>query len=113
MFRVFSLFMGLSLPVAALSVQMTAADNAASNKIRFMQEQSGTNHSRMAAYIQADQVFSQWCGKTATITDLKRISKQDGFISLYVVLSEGKAQGMTQTKNLLMKNNPKFCKGDK
>ena len=105
MFRVFSLFMGLSLPVAALSVQMTAADNAASNKIRFMQEQSGTNHSRMAAY--------QWCGKTATITDLKRISKQDGFISLNAVLSEGKAQGMTQTKNLLMKNNPKFCKGDK
>ncbi|MDM2765725.1 hypothetical protein [Citrobacter sp. Cpo150] len=92
------------------AITLTAADALASDKIKFMQQRSGTDNSRMAAYVQTDQTFSQWCGKTAAINDLKRISSQDNFNQLYTLLKSGKLLGMTQTKSLLLSNNPNFCK---
>lgn len=107
------IFTALCLPMTAGAIDLTAADSAASQKIQYMQQRAGTDHSRMAAYIQADQVFTQWCGKPATVRDLKRITAQEGFTDLYSRLSEGKALGMTQTRALLMSNNPDFCKEKK
>ncbi|ECC3269516.1 hypothetical protein YB29_003810 [Salmonella enterica subsp. enterica] len=113
MLKLTCLIAAVVFPVSALSIELTAADSAASGKIQYMQQQAGTDHSKMAAYIQADQVFTQWCGKAATIRDLKRITQQEGFTELYSRLSGGKAQGMTQIKGLLMNNNPEFCKEKK
>lgn len=103
----------LCLPMTAMAVQLTAADNEASQKIQFMQQRAGTDHARMAAYVHADQVFTQWCGKPATIKDLKRITTQEGFAVLHSRLSKGQALGMTQTKALLINDNPAFCKENK
>ncbi|EFR6141867.1 hypothetical protein HYK36_004251 [Salmonella enterica] len=107
------IYIALCLPVTALAVELTAADSAASQKIQYMQQRAGTDHSRMAAFVQADQVFTQWCGKPATVRDIKRITAQEGFTALYTRLSEGKALGITQTRGLLMNNNPDFCKEKK
>ncbi|TGB52833.1 hypothetical protein CRT22_23770 [Escherichia sp. E5028] len=103
----------LCLPMTAVSVQLTATDKEASQKIQFMQQRAGTDHARMAAYVHADQAFTQWCGKPAMIKDLKRITAQEGFSILYSRLSKGQALGMTQTKALLMNDNPAFCKEKK
>lgn len=98
------------MPLTVQAISMTAADTTTSEKIRYMQNVSGTDHSRMAAFVQADQAFTQWCGRAATVDDLKRIKGQEGFVSLYTQLKTGKSLGMTQTKSLLMKDNPQFCK---
>ncbi|MCE1555357.1 hypothetical protein LWT92_13295 [Enterobacter hormaechei] len=101
----------LLVPLTSQAISMPASDMQESEKIKYMQKMSGTDHSRLAAFVQADQSFTQWCGRSATVSDLKRISRQDGFTMLYERLSSGQAQGMTQTKTLLVKDNPKFCKG--
>lgn len=101
----------LVAPLTSQAISITAGDVQASEKIKYMQHVSGTDHSRMAAFVQADQTFTQWCGRSASVADLKRISHQDGFIALYDRLNNGQAQGMTQTKTLLLNDNPKFCKG--
>ena len=100
----------LTASPAAFAINLTAADSDASEKIRFMQATSGTDHSRLAAYVQTDQVFSQWCGRAATARDLKRITAQEGFKSFYEQLKKGQMSGMTQAKSLLLNNNPQFCK---
>ncbi|MCL6336300.1 hypothetical protein EXT65_21135 [Pectobacterium carotovorum subsp. carotovorum] len=104
-----ALFVIVSAPGYTLT--LTPSEEHASEKIRFMQSASGTDHSKMAAYIQADQTFTQWCDRTATVNDLKRISSQEGFEALYNQMKNGKTHGMTQTKGLLFSNNPKFCRG--
>ncbi|CSX10155.1 hypothetical protein FP371_23280 [Citrobacter freundii] len=99
-----------TLAFQAYSITLTATDVQASDKIKYMQQQSGTDNSRLAAYIQADQTFTQWCGKASTIKDIKRISRQENFKQLYSLLKSGKMQGMTQTKSILLNDNPNFCK---
>ncbi|MEL6008228.1 hypothetical protein J4Z08_21115 [Citrobacter portucalensis] len=108
--RTLALIPLLVLAFQTHAITLTAADALASDKIKFMQQRSGTDNSRMAAYMQTDQAFTQWCGKIATIRDLKRISSQENFNQLYTLLKSGKLQGMTQTKSLLLTDNPNFCK---
>lgn len=108
--HVFGLLL-LAAPMAVMAIGLTAADSDASAKIRFMQSASGTDHSRMAAYVQTDQVFSQWCGRAATVRDLKRISAQESFNQYLSQLKKGQIYGMTQIKTVLLNNNPQFCKG--
>lgn len=98
-------------PFTALAITMNAGDSMASEKIRYMQSMSGTNNSRLAAYVLVDQAFTQWCGHVATVNDLKRIAAQNAFSELYAHLSSGQMLGMTKAKNILVNNNPKFCKG--
>lgn len=108
-----SLYVALYLLVSApgYALTLTASEARESEKIRFMKSASGTDHSKMAAYIQVDQTFTQWCGRTASVNDLKRISLQEGFETLYNQMKNGKTHGMTQTKALLFSNNPQFCRG--
>jgi len=97
-------------PATVFAINLTAADSDAAMKIRWMQGASGTDHSRLAAYVQADQVFSQWCDRVATARDLMRISGQENFRSFYEKLKTGQISGMTQAKSMLLNNNPQFCK---
>lgn len=100
----------LASPATVFAINLTAADSEAALKIRWMQGASGTDNSRLAAYVQADQVFSQWCGRAATARDLMRVSKQDNFRAFYEQLKKGQISGMTQAKSMLLNNNPQFCK---
>ncbi|PXW50374.1 hypothetical protein DFO55_12445 [Grimontella sp. AG753] len=96
--------------LASHAISMTAGDTQASEKIKYMQHISGTDSSRLAALIQTDQTFTQWCGRPASVPDLKRIASQQSFSELYDRLKSGQVLGMTQTKALLVNDNPKFCK---
>ena len=69
----------LVAPLTSQAISMTAGDVQASEKIKYMQHVSGTDHSRMAAFVQADQTFTQWCGRSASVADLKRILHADIF----------------------------------
>lgn len=100
----------LTAPLLANAITIPHRDMEASEKIKFMQDTSRFDRSLLAAYVQADQTFTQWCGSSATVKDLRRIAAQDGFTKLYTRLSSGQSQGMTQTKALLINDNPKFCK---
>ncbi len=53
-----SLILGILLiasPATVFAINLTAADSDAAIKIRWMQGASGTDHSRLAAYVRADR----------------------------------------------------------
>ncbi|WP_234004936.1 hypothetical protein [Cronobacter sakazakii] len=100
----------LVAPLAGEAITMSAGDSFAAYKIRYMQKASGTDQSLMAAYVQTDQAYSQWCGKSASVNTLKRIAASDSFNSVYQSLKQGRPLGMTQVKALLIGNNQNFCK---
>lgn len=93
------------------AITLSNSDNAATEKIQYMQKVSGNDASMMGALIQADQSYTQWCGKSATREDLKKIVSSPEFQGLYQQLKSGKSLGMTQTKNMLIIDKKKFCRG--
>ncbi|MFS7223160.1 hypothetical protein AB6896_00080 [Rahnella inusitata] len=100
----------ITAPCISHALILTPEETIVSEKIRYMQAVSGTDNSKMAALVQTDQAFTQWCNRLSTVMDLKRISRQEGFQTLYEQVKQGRALGMTQTKALLIKDNPLFCK---
>ncbi|ELY4007670.1 hypothetical protein SMZ65_004372 [Cronobacter dublinensis] len=100
----------LVAPLTGEAITMSAGDSFAADKIRYMQKASGTDQSLMAAYVQTDQAYSQWCGKSASVKVLKRIAAQDSFNSIYQSLKQGRPLGMTQVRAVLISNNQNFCK---
>ena len=81
------------------------------NKGKFIQERSGFDGSRRAAYMQADMAFSNVCRCTATIDNLKNIAATSEFEELYSRLKAGRIVGMNESRNILVTDTKKFCRG--
>ena len=82
------------------------------NKGKYIEAQSGFDGSKKAAYMQADMTFVQVCSSRATIGDLQRISKTTSFNELYERLKSGRVVGLSESKQILVKDKKSYCKGE-
>ncbi|WP_394522068.1 MULTISPECIES: hypothetical protein [unclassified Pantoea] len=95
----------------AVTVNIPQQLTAGMDKGKFIQESSGFDGSRHAAYMQADMTFSNVCRSTATIENLKRIASTSEFETLYSKLKSGRIVGMNESRNILVTDKKTFCRG--
>lgn len=98
-------------PGYAVTINIPQQLTAGMEKGKFIQESSGFDGSRHAAYMQADMTFSNVCRATATIENLKRIASSPEFETLYSKLKSGRIVGMNESRNILVTDTKKFCRG--
>jgi len=97
--------------VRSVTINIPEQLTAGMNKGKYIQESSGFDGSRRAAYMQADLTFSNVCRNTATIENLKHIANTPEFEELYSLLKSGRVVGMNESRNILVSNPKKFCRG--
>lgn len=95
----------------AVTINIPQQLTAGMNKGKFIQERSGFDGSRRAAYMQADMAFSNVCRSTATIENLKHIAATQEFEELYSRLKSGRVVGMNESRDILVTDQKKFCRG--